>query len=194
MGEYGTDPLISAQTLPLTRWRNGGGTTREIVTQKSEDGQGFDWRLSLAVVDENGPFSRFPGMERIFTVVEGDSIALTVDGRVHRVAHGVPFRFSGDASVRATLPRGAVQVLNVITRSAEVSAAVVVNWLAPGRSHPVRPGQHVVLLAGRAILTADGAEYGMGVHDTARCGGAGDAAIAGEGPVAVVSFRPGSAP
>jgi environmental stress-induced protein Ves len=109
------------------------------------------------------------------------------------MAHGVPFRFSGDASVRATLTQGAVQVLNVITRPAAVSASVVVDRLVPDRPRPVWPGQYVLLLAGWAILTVDGAEHGIGVHDTVRFGESGETTFVGEGLVAVVSFQPRSA-
>lgn len=192
MSEHGAELIIRFQTLRPMSWRNGGGTTREIMACGTEGGEGFDWRLSLAAIEGSGRFSEFPGMKRIFTVVEGDLVVLAVDGYTRQVHHGVPFPFSGDSSVQASLPGGSVQALNVITRPAAVSASVVVDRLVPDRPHLVRPDQCVVVLSGRATLTAHGAEHGMGVYDTARFGGPGDAAITGEGLVAVVSLRPGS--
>jgi environmental stress-induced protein Ves len=45
-------------------WKNGGGETTEIAV--FPDGAGlsdFDWRVSMARVDGDGPFSSFPGIE-----------------------------------------------------------------------------------------------------------------------------------
>jgi len=41
-------------------WKNGGGTTREILRVPAEP-TAFDWRLSLATIDSPGPFSAFEG-------------------------------------------------------------------------------------------------------------------------------------
>ncbi|MFT3672511.1 HutD family protein [Aestuariivirga sp.] len=54
------------QTVP---WNNGGGITHE-VAREDEDGK-LHWRLSLAEVGRDGPFSLFPGLARILTVIDG---------------------------------------------------------------------------------------------------------------------------
>ena len=41
-------------------WRNGGGTTSEIVVEPGPGGR-FHFRLSIADVEASGPFSGFPG-------------------------------------------------------------------------------------------------------------------------------------
>ncbi|MEX5262171.1 HutD family protein [Kocuria sp. CPCC 205263] len=190
MSQYGTGPIIRYRALRPTSWRNGGGTTREIATQEIDDGKGYAWRLSLAVINEAGSFSEFPDMERVFTVVMGGPVTLTVDGRLHDVERGAPFRFPGDAAVQAELPNGPVHALNVIARHTVVSASVVVEQLRRSRPRPVLFGQCAILLAGRVTLAVDGAEHALGVHDTVRCRGRTAAELTGEGLVAVVSFRP----
>ena len=63
------------------RWKNGRGTTYEVAT--SPDGSGtadFDWRISFADVDTDGPFSSFAGIDRVIVVVEGEQMVLTIDG------------------------------------------------------------------------------------------------------------------
>jgi environmental stress-induced protein Ves len=50
--------------LPAISWKNGGGTTREVVTQPP--GAAFDefnWRVSIATIASDGPFSTFPGVD-----------------------------------------------------------------------------------------------------------------------------------
>jgi environmental stress-induced protein Ves len=46
-------------------WKNGGGQTTDVAV--FPDGAGlddFDWRVSIARVDGDGPFSIFPGVDR----------------------------------------------------------------------------------------------------------------------------------
>eukprot|EP01035_Chromulina_nebulosa_P052956 gene52956-72284_t len=46
-------------------WRNGQGMTEEIVNFPPESSLAdFDWRLSIAHVEKDGPFSVFPGVVR----------------------------------------------------------------------------------------------------------------------------------
>ena len=53
-------------------WKNGGGSTDEIATYPRGAGlDAFDWRVSIAHVASDGPFSRFPGVERTITLLEG---------------------------------------------------------------------------------------------------------------------------
>lgn len=101
-------------------WRNGGGVTREIASEPDGSGD-FRWRISLADVSQDGPFSAFPGHQRVLTVVRGEGMDLIVDGTSHTVVALRPFAFPGAAAVDCRLPQGPVTALNVIAAlSAEV--------------------------------------------------------------------------
>jgi uncharacterized protein len=63
--------IIRRQDCRRMPWMNGGGTTTEIL-RRPETGQDFDWRVSVADVTEDGPFSIFPGCIRHITVITGD--------------------------------------------------------------------------------------------------------------------------
>ena len=53
--------LITADSLPPMPWKNGGGTTREVLkSPASATIDTFNWRISLAAVATSGPFSLFP--------------------------------------------------------------------------------------------------------------------------------------
>ncbi|NOT31270.1 MAG: HutD family protein, partial [Planctomycetes bacterium] len=57
-------------------WKNGRGTTSEYAVWpagSSFERGDYDWRLSAARVEAEGPFSTFPGCERILTVTSGAS-------------------------------------------------------------------------------------------------------------------------
>ncbi len=80
-------------------WANGRGTTTELI-RVDRDGA-LNWRLSMAQVVEDGPFSRLPGVERNLTVIEGPGFDLVAPGVRLRAAPREPVAFSGDLDIRA---------------------------------------------------------------------------------------------
>jgi len=110
-------PFAGLATVP---WKNGSGSTTEIAIDPPEGGyDAFHWRVSLATISENGPFSVFPGVERTLALVDGHGLTLDIDGS-DRVLIGRDepvLAFSGDSEVKATLNRGPSIDFNVMTRS-----------------------------------------------------------------------------
>lgn len=71
--------VIRARDCRTTRWKNGGGSTTEIAIEPANASlEDFDWRISMAVVASDGPFSSFPGIDRTLTVIQGNGLILTV--------------------------------------------------------------------------------------------------------------------
>ena len=60
--------VVRFTELAVVPWRNGGGVTREILASGGSGSDGFDWRISIADVSEPGPFSAFPGFDRVITL------------------------------------------------------------------------------------------------------------------------------
>lgn len=59
-------------------WQNGGGITTELFRQPDPQGVApFEWRVSLAHVASSGPFSAFPGVDRILGILTGGSLHLS---------------------------------------------------------------------------------------------------------------------
>lgn len=100
-------------------WKNGGGVTTEIaVAPPLASVADFDWRISMATVASDGPFSRFDGIDRTLTVLSGEGLELTVEGAplVRLTPAGKPYPFPGDAAALAKLIAGPVTDFNVMTR------------------------------------------------------------------------------
>ena len=114
--------ILHLSDLPATSWKNGGGVTREIT--KAEDGQGLIWRISIADVDTDGPFSRFEGLTRILTVIAGVGMDLVCPGGTIKARWGEPVRFSGELPVTGRLTDGPIRDLNLIFDATRVSADV----------------------------------------------------------------------
>jgi len=85
-------------------WANGRGTTTELIRIDGPDG--LLWRLSLAAVVEDGPFSLFPGIERNLTVIAGPGFDLVGAGIARQARALVPIAFPGDVALRAVGTRG----------------------------------------------------------------------------------------
>ena len=125
--------LLRAAERVAVPWKNGGGVTREVAAFPEGAGfDGFDWRISIADVAAGGPFSRFPGIDRVLTVIEGRGLRLAVEGtyEIDLNERSNPFAFSGDAGCVAELADGPIRDLNVMTRRG-VCIATVRRILAP---------------------------------------------------------------
>ena len=117
-------------TLAATPWKNGGGVTREIVCTPPGAGMdSFDWRVSIAHIAADGPFSAFTGVDRVITLLEGAGVRLTSDDGAFDHALSTPlapFAFAGEAPVMGTLLGGDCHDFNVMTRRATCLAQVAV--------------------------------------------------------------------
>lgn len=104
---------LTAADFRRMPWANGRGTTTELLR---EDGAGgLALRLSVATVAEDGPFSLFPGVDRVLTVVTGAGFTLD-DGAVRRAATPlVPVAFPGDVPIRAVGVTAPSEDFNVMT-------------------------------------------------------------------------------
>ena len=144
---------FSLSALPAQPWKNGGGLTREIAVMPSAAGTAdFLWRVSVAEIARDGPFSAFPGVDRQILLLAGPGVRLRsaetpppMDNLMDHLLNEplVPFAFAGEAAISASLLGGPSQDLNVMTRRGVMRAAVEV---AQSGVH-VHPCDGLVLLA-----------------------------------------------
>jgi len=112
-------------------WKNGGGVTTEI--RASPPSGSFDWRVSIATVNADGPFSTFAGYERHIMTLSGEGMTLDIDRRgKFALKPLLPFSFSGDARVYGSLLQGAVLDFNLIVRRDFGSANLSVSGCKAG--------------------------------------------------------------
>jgi len=125
-----TPEQFAVAALAPQPWKNGAGLTRQIaVGPRGADNASFDWRISLAEVASDAPFSAFPGIDRCITLLRGAGMRLvSADGSVdHRLDQPLePFRFAGEPALNATLLDGACSDFNVMTRRGAWSAEVAI--------------------------------------------------------------------
>lgn len=115
--------------LTPTPWKNGGGSTREIVCWPPGAGMdSFDWRVSVATIARSGPFSVFAGVDRVIVLLEGDGVRLQSAGGIHhRLDQALqPFAFPGEEALDCTLLGGPSQDFNVMIRRSVLRAELTV--------------------------------------------------------------------
>lgn len=159
--------FLAHECLRATPWKNGGGSTTEIAVAPPDAGfDDFDWRVSLATITADGPFSSFPGIDRSLMLVEGDSVQLTLDGarKVHLNAAQPMLWFPGEAAVHAQV-RGVTTDFNVMTRRDRCRHQLE-KITAPGRL--VRRSEMTLLFIagdGAVLARGGGQQFALARHD-----------------------------
>jgi environmental stress-induced protein Ves len=111
--------VIKAADCKRMPWKNGAGETVEIAIAPIGAGlDDFEWRLSMAHVDTDGPFSAFAGVDRTLAVADGEGLTLSILGRgsITLTKQSEPLTFAGDPATSAVRVNGRVTDLNVMTR------------------------------------------------------------------------------
>ena len=142
-------------------WANGRGTSYEIASDRNEAGE-WTWRLAMAPVNEDGPFSRIECVNRFLAVVDGAGMLLSVDRKKLQCLPMQVVRFRGDAITEATLTDGPIMDINLMVRRKEADGemAIVSNaGLLNGASI-------VVALGGSAQVKCGDSTYDLERHDS----------------------------
>jgi environmental stress-induced protein Ves len=149
--------ILRASTHKAMPWKNDGGETAEIaVFPEGASMQDFGWRVSMAKVTENGPFSLFPNIDRTLSILEGHSLTLTINDAEAEVLtkESDPFAFAADIPVSSTLPDGEIRDLNVMTRRGGFVHSVT--RIARLESFHVTGGETIIIVATGTINIRSG--------------------------------------
>jgi uncharacterized protein len=152
-----------------TPWKNGGGVTHEIA--RSDEGGEPDWRISLATIDRDGPFSDFAGYDRSIVPLDGAGFELSFDdGRVVVLDRtGVPFRFAGEKKVQCRLLGGRSRDLNAMTLRARWQHDVTAIALSQSETTYNAPAESFLFFVGASTVSRETEALDLGDGDTLVC-------------------------
>jgi hypothetical protein len=157
--------ILRSTDYPSRPWKNGGGTTRDIfVSPPDASLDEFDWRLSLAQVDRDGPFSRFDDVDRTLVLLSGAMTLHEPDRRIDLVP-GEPIAFPGERAITATLGGDSTLDFNVMTRRGRATHTVRHEVFNARANVTSTHGSTIILFALDGGLSVDGEL--LGAHDTA---------------------------
>ena len=151
--------LIQYASLRSTPWKNGGGVTTELAMSPPGAGlDNFDWRVSLASIAEDGPFSQFPGVDRTLVMVAGDGVLLDFgDERVVLSPSEPLVEFAGEDPVHATVNGHSTLDFNVLTRRGSYRHRIVPLVVGGSVPLPRRSDTTLVFLADGESLSVSSA-------------------------------------
>jgi len=111
-----TEPrIVTLASCGPQPWRNGGGTTRELLA--GPDAPAWQWRLSVADIATDGSFSAYPGVTRWFAVIEGEGVTLALPAGPRTLRPGdAPLAFDGADAPDCRLLAGPTRDLNLMLR------------------------------------------------------------------------------
>jgi uncharacterized protein len=141
--------MIRLADMAPAPWKNGGGTTRELIAWP-EAGD-WQWRTSVAVVSNDGPFSSFAGVQRWFAVLQGDGVCLAVDDQLHLLKAGdPPLQFNGAARTTCTLLGGATQDFNLMVKE---GFSARMHWIDDDQQLTLKTPKIIALYANNTTAT-----------------------------------------
>lgn len=176
--------LIQSGACEAMPWKNGGGVTRELYSYPPAAGfDSFLWRASIADVHASGPFSSFPGIDRIIMLLDGPGMDLDIAGSgIHALRQcWVPFRFRGEETVHAEMAGVPCRDFNFMVRRDLADAAFHVRREAGRIEYGPNDFLFLFCLAGRwRIALPEGEIYEISKEE----------ALSGQPVAAVASLTP----
>ncbi len=156
-----------------TRWKNGGGWTTELgIEPATADLHGdFDWRVSIADIEGDGPFSLFPGVERDLFLLEGVGMLLDIDGVEQRLDQPLQrVHFDGEARVECRLIKGPTRDFNVMVRARSIVAYIAASEPLQNLAIAGPAGSQwlVYVCSGHASIGANDGTIKLGMGDGLR--------------------------
>jgi len=127
--------LLTPSDFRSMPWKNGAGRTTEIAVHPAGVAlDAFDWRVSIADVERDGPFSRFPGIDRTIVLLDGAGMRLAGAGtspkgtlrEMNLTTRFVAYDFSGDEAFDCTLVAGPCRDFNAMFRRGRARGRVTV--------------------------------------------------------------------
>jgi len=140
---------LHTQDYRVMPWKNHRGVTSQVAIQP--EGANFPddpfiWRVSTASIASSGPFSTFPGYDRIVVLIEGQEAELNHDmaDRPRKLTRLEPYAFRGEWETTCELTTEAIRDFGILVRRDQAQAKVT--------SHPLTPRGHAESLEHETLL------------------------------------------
>lgn len=115
--------------LSASPWKNGSGITKEIsIYPQGANLSNFIWRVSIAEINNDGPFSSFPDIDRTLVLLNGSGMLLTAPDmtQIDVVRPFVPHFFEGEIPFFSKLVDGPTSDLNIMVRRGKATSTLEV--------------------------------------------------------------------
>ncbi|MEO6201267.1 MAG: HutD family protein [Cryobacterium sp.] len=157
----GVRVLFAANRVAVP-WLNGNGVTSEVAARPiGGDPAAFDWRLSIATIAGDNPFSNFPGIDRLLMPISPQGLDLRDGGAPVHLAQFDVHRFAGENDVASFGVTEATLDLNLMTRRDRCIGSLLLTQVAGDWTSQAGDEEDVALVVldgslrlGERVLTA----------------------------------------
>ncbi|HEY4331747.1 MAG TPA: HutD family protein [Ilumatobacteraceae bacterium] len=136
----------------IVPWANGLGITADVVLSPPPPLE-WTWRVSIADVSDDVPFSVMPGIDRHIVVAQGAGMALSIAGAAAVRMDGAtpPLSFSGDDVTTCRLLDGPIHDLNLMVRRGRAVGSLAVHQLTAGSTFVLAADAVVAIVLDGAV-------------------------------------------
>ncbi|WP_150308063.1 HutD/Ves family protein [Planctomonas psychrotolerans] len=128
-----THAVLRAADRSIVPWRNGRGTTVDVARDPVGGGtEGFDWRISIATIDGDGEFSRFPQVDRVLVPLSAEGLRLSMKGREVVVGRHESIAFRGEGAVASLAGPERGRALNLMVRRGARTGSIAIESVGRG--------------------------------------------------------------
>ncbi|WP_086642871.1 HutD family protein [Acetobacter sp. DsW_063] len=148
--------ILRIDEIESSPWKNGGGVTREIAVARDDDERVL-WRLSVADIARDGPFSSFEQTDRSMALLNGSGLDLIFFDSGNTLSldrRGTILRYPGAPGPLARLRAGPCRAVNFMNSQGATPMALTV--FREPEFH--RSSQFILIPAEGAWLVNDGQE------------------------------------
>jgi environmental stress-induced protein Ves len=129
---------MAIQTLTLKNfvdmpWKNGSGVTTELF--KISEDQNLNFRISIATINSDGPFSFFPNIDRTLYLFSGKGLKLAGPfGEKNLLDNRTAIQFPGEWAIDCQLIDGKCRDFNVMTNRDYAKSTISLHDILPGQT------------------------------------------------------------
>ncbi|GBQ98447.1 hypothetical protein AA23498_3230 [Acetobacter nitrogenifigens DSM 23921 = NBRC 105050] len=118
--------ILRIDEIKASPWKNGGGVTREIAVARDDDERVL-WRLSVADIARDGPFSSFERTDRSMALLNGSGLDLAFSDSGNTLSLdrcGAILRYPGAPGPLARLRAGPCRAVNFMNSAGAAPMAL----------------------------------------------------------------------
>lgn len=130
--------ILKNDDFKVMPWKNGGGISIELYKiPHSSDSDRFYFRLSVANVEMDGPFSLFPGIDRSLVCLSGNGFRLNFNDHVKILSPLDMIDFKGEEKIFCELVQGPCQDFNMMVDSTWAKVIIEIRDLLPKKNENI---------------------------------------------------------
>ncbi|HEX4442384.1 MAG TPA: HutD family protein [Galbitalea sp.] len=176
--------ILPALDRVVVPWKNGNGTTQQVaISPATATIDNFDWRVSVATISGDSPFSQFEGVSRWIMPLDPEGFTMRVEGETTRLADREAFAFNGGSTVRAIKVRPGALDLSLMVRNSIARGSLLALVVQDETAIAAGPNESVVIVVLEGSPSVD--ETVLEILDAIELPSGSDVVLAGDAVVAI---------